>query len=120
MGRRVPHDGSVTRGQGRPKPGAPDRRACLRASRKGGRHGQPFWGGFGVEDIRRYGSRGTPQLRPPRGWAHRHQGPTVVGVQPAGDALRFRGIVVIGAVAFVFDLMMRKIERALVPWKGNV
>ena len=34
----------------------------------------------------------------------------------------FLGIVVIGAVAFVFvfDLMMRKIERALVPWKGKV
>ncbi len=32
----------------------------------------------------------------------------------------FLGIVVIGAVAFVFDLMMRKIEKALVPWKGKV
>ena len=32
----------------------------------------------------------------------------------------FLGIVVIGAVAFVFDLLMRKIERALVPWKGKV
>ena len=32
----------------------------------------------------------------------------------------FLGIVVIGAVAFVFDLIMRKIERALVPWKGKV
>ena len=32
----------------------------------------------------------------------------------------FLGIVVIGAVAFVFDLMMRKIERRLVPWKGKV
>ena len=32
----------------------------------------------------------------------------------------FLGIVVIGAVAFVFDLIMRKIERALVPWKSKV
>ena len=32
----------------------------------------------------------------------------------------FLGIVVIGAVAFVFDLLMRKIERSLVPWKGKV
>ena len=32
----------------------------------------------------------------------------------------FLGILVIGAVAFVFDLLMRKIERALVPWKGKV
>lgn len=31
----------------------------------------------------------------------------------------FHGIVVIGAVAFVFDLIMRKIERVLVPWKGK-
>ena len=31
----------------------------------------------------------------------------------------FLGIVVIGAVAFVFDLVMRRIERALVPWKGQ-
>ena len=32
----------------------------------------------------------------------------------------FLGIVVIGAVAFVFDLIMRRIERRLVPWKGKV
>ena len=32
----------------------------------------------------------------------------------------FLGIVVIGAVAFVFDLMMRKFEQAAVPWKGKV
>ena len=32
----------------------------------------------------------------------------------------FLGIVVIGAVAFVFDLIMQRIERALVPWKGKV
>lgn len=31
----------------------------------------------------------------------------------------FLGIVVIGAVAFVFDLIMRRVERALVPWKGK-
>ena len=29
-------------------------------------------------------------------------------------------IVVIGAVAFVFDLMMRKIKQVAVPWKGKV
>ena len=29
------------------------------------------------------------------------------------------GIVVIGAVAYVFDLLMRRVERALVPWKGR-
>ena len=32
----------------------------------------------------------------------------------------FLGIVVIGAVAFVFDLIKRKIERTLVPWQGKV
>ena len=31
----------------------------------------------------------------------------------------FLGIVVIGVVAFVFDLIMRRIERSLVPWKGR-
>ena len=120
MGRWVPHDGSVSPGQRRPEPWAPGRRACLRAHRKGGRRRQLLRGGVRVEDIRRYGSRGARKLRPPRGWAHWHQGPTLVGVQLAGDALRIRGIVVIGAVAFVFDLMMRKIERAFMPRKGKV
>jgi len=32
----------------------------------------------------------------------------------------FLGIVVIGIVAFFFDLLMRWIERTLVPWKGKV
>ena len=32
----------------------------------------------------------------------------------------FLGIIVIGAVAFVFDLAMRRVERSLVPWKGKV
>lgn len=32
----------------------------------------------------------------------------------------FLGIVVIGAIAFIFDLIMRRIEVALVPWKGKV
>ncbi len=32
----------------------------------------------------------------------------------------FLGIVVIGAVAFLFDLIMRRVERALVPWKGKI
>ena len=32
----------------------------------------------------------------------------------------FLGIIVIGAVAFAFDLVMRRIERSLVPWKGKV
>ena len=30
------------------------------------------------------------------------------------------GIIVIGLFAFAFDLLMRYIERALVPWKGRV
>jgi taurine transport system permease protein len=30
------------------------------------------------------------------------------------------GIVVIGAVAFAFDLLMRYLEKVLVPWKGKV
>ena len=30
------------------------------------------------------------------------------------------GIVVIGAVAYLFDLLMRYVERAVVPWKGKV
>jgi taurine transport system permease protein len=29
------------------------------------------------------------------------------------------GIVVIGALAYLFDLLMRRIERTLVPWKGR-
>src|SRR5437870_520688 len=29
------------------------------------------------------------------------------------------GIVVIGAVAYLFDLLMRRIERKVVPWKGQ-
>jgi taurine transport system permease protein len=30
------------------------------------------------------------------------------------------GIVVIGALAYLFDLLMRKVERRLVPWKGRM
>ena len=30
------------------------------------------------------------------------------------------GIVVIGAVAYLFDLLMRYVERVVVPWKGKV
>ena len=30
------------------------------------------------------------------------------------------GILIIGAIAFVFDLGMRWLERNLVPWKGKV
>ena len=30
------------------------------------------------------------------------------------------GIVVIGVVAYLFDLLMRFVERRLVPWKGRV
>ena len=29
------------------------------------------------------------------------------------------GIVVIGGVAYLFDLLMRLVERKLVPWKGR-
>ena len=32
----------------------------------------------------------------------------------------FMGIVVIGLIAFLFDLLMRRIERLLVPWKGKM
>jgi taurine transport system permease protein len=31
----------------------------------------------------------------------------------------FLGIVVIGLVAFLFDALMRRVERLLVPWKGK-
>jgi len=30
------------------------------------------------------------------------------------------GIVVIGAIAYLFDLVMRYVERAVVPWKGRI
>ena len=30
------------------------------------------------------------------------------------------GIIVIGAVAYVFDLLMRYVERIVVPWKGKI
>jgi taurine transport system permease protein len=30
------------------------------------------------------------------------------------------GIVVIGAVAYLFDLLMRYVEHVVVPWKGRV
>lgn len=30
------------------------------------------------------------------------------------------GILIIGAIAFAFDLVMRKLEKRLVPWKGKV
>ena len=30
------------------------------------------------------------------------------------------GIVVIGVIAYVFDLLMRYVERLVVPWKGKV
>ena len=29
------------------------------------------------------------------------------------------GIIVIGVVAYMFDLLMRYVERAVVPWKGR-
>ena len=32
----------------------------------------------------------------------------------------WQGIVVIGAVAYLFDLLMRYVERIIVPWKGKV
>jgi taurine transport system permease protein len=32
----------------------------------------------------------------------------------------FLGIVVIGLIAFMFDLLMRKLEKLLVPWKGKM
>ena len=30
------------------------------------------------------------------------------------------GIIVIGAFAFAFDLLIRYLERVLIPWKGRV
>jgi len=30
------------------------------------------------------------------------------------------GIIVIGVVAYMFDLLMRRVEDKLVPWKGRV
>ncbi len=30
------------------------------------------------------------------------------------------GIIVIGAIAYAFDLLMRHVERLVVPWKGKV
>jgi len=30
------------------------------------------------------------------------------------------GILVIGAFAFVFDLMLRYLEKVLIPWKGKI
>ena len=29
------------------------------------------------------------------------------------------GIIVIGVVAYLFDLLMRYVERKVVPWKGK-
>ena len=69
MGRRVPHDGSVTRGQGRLEPGAPGRRACLRTHRKGGKRGQPSWDGVGDDDTKlsdaTFADLHNPDLMPP-------------------------------------------------------
>ncbi|MFQ6023384.1 MAG: ABC transporter permease subunit [Acidiferrobacterales bacterium] len=45
-------------------------------------------------------------------------------IQQASDFLvtdvAIMGIVVIGAIAYLFDLLMRYLERLLVPWKGKV
>ena len=30
------------------------------------------------------------------------------------------GIIVIGVIAYLFDLFMRWVERTMVPWKGKV
>ena len=30
------------------------------------------------------------------------------------------GLIVIGIIAYLFDLLMRWIERVLVPWKGQM
>ena len=30
------------------------------------------------------------------------------------------GIIVIGVVAYLFDLLMRYVERLVVPWKGKI
>ena len=45
-------------------------------------------------------------------------------IQQASDFLvtdvAILGILVIGGIAYLFDLMMRYLERSLVPWKGKV
>jgi len=30
------------------------------------------------------------------------------------------GIIIIAAIAYAFDVMMRRLERQLVPWKGQM
>jgi taurine transport system permease protein len=35
-------------------------------------------------------------------------------------AIVIMGIVVIAAIAYLFDLLMRFIERKVVPWKGKM
>lgn len=37
----------------------------------------------------------------------------------ASDAV-IMGIIVIGVLAFAFDLLIRRIEKALIPWKGKI
>ena len=35
-------------------------------------------------------------------------------------AVVIMGIIVIAAIAYLFDLMMRALERRLAPWKGRM
>ncbi|MEJ2164318.1 MAG: hypothetical protein P8X90_02235 [Desulfobacterales bacterium] len=35
-------------------------------------------------------------------------------------AIVIMGIVIIAAIAYLFDLLMRSIERKVVPWKGKM
>jgi len=65
-------------------------------------------------------SAGRPSL--PQRWWPRPRGLGQM-VLNASNFLRtdvvIMGIVVIGAVAYAFDLLMRYIERLVVPWKGR-
>lgn len=46
-----------------------------------------------------------------------------LGVNPSSRFLRtdlvVMGILIIGAIAWLFDLAMRWVERRVVPWKGR-
>jgi taurine transport system permease protein len=69
----------------------------------------------------------TPSASAGRRWSPRKCGRGHQGSQMVLNASNFlrtdiviMGIVVIGAVAYLFDLLMRYIERVVVPWKGRV
>jgi len=53
-----------------------------------------------------------------------HIGISVMRVLNASNFLRtdivLMGIVVIGVLAYAFDLLMRQLEKIVTPWKGKV